>query len=183
MAATVRHNPSPPAGPAGVSPTIPATDPAAGSPPAGLTRHIDRQQGWQVDYPADQLRPEKLSNGITLFISPDRRTVAAIDSYPGEAGAQGNTGEGLRNRARDTTQLIYSSQVQETGILAAPRPWETGLTFTTGGGSRGEAVYGRRDRSGGPSRIDGIIIGWLATAEAAQRPMLLALRDSFRAID
>jgi hypothetical protein len=150
-------------------------------PPSGLATYVHPSGAWSVRYPADLLQPEDMGNGLTIFISQDRGTVAAIDSYVASGNAYGNTGEDLRNRARDTLERVYGRPVNETDIIARPAaPWETGVSFTTERGSKGEALYEQRGRHQGQLRVNGFLIGYKASTEAESRPRLVAMRDSFQ---
>jgi hypothetical protein len=161
----------------------PVPQPLTPSPqpsPAGLADYTHPTQGWRVRYPADLLHVETLGPDLTVFISQDRGTVAAVDSYRAAGDEYGNTGEELRNRARDTLARLYGRPVDERDILAQPpAPWATGIAFTTALGSRGEAVYRQPGRRGGDFRVQGFLLGYKAANEAAMRPALEAMRASF----
>ena len=159
--------------------------PGQPQPPAGrMETYIGPGNGWAITYPADLLHPEQLGDGTVIFISQDRGTVAAVDSYIGQATTYGNTGEGLRNRARDTLARIYSRPVEQTGAVERPGVrWEVGLSFRTAGGSGGEAVYEQRGRQGGNYRVHGVLFGYKtnnAASAAAMVSALRAMRDSFQ---
>ena len=150
----------------------PAIDIATYTHPAGQ---------WSVEYPSDLLHPEDLGDGVIIFIAKDRGTVAAIDSYGAVGDAYGNTGEELRNRARATLARIYGRPVNEQDVLAAPGGrWETGITFTTERGSKGEALYEQRGRQQGNYRTNGFLFGYKAETEETILPRLLAMRLTFR---
>ncbi len=149
--------------------------------PTDLTIYTHPEDLWSIAYPASLFQVEDLGEGVIVFISADRGTVAAIDTYLAEGNAYGNTGEDLRNRARDTLERIYSQPPNESDIIMEPeRPWETGVLFTTYGGSKGEAVYEQRQRDRGDLRVHGFLYGYKADAEATMLPLLQAMRRSFQ---
>ncbi|MCC6627032.1 MAG: hypothetical protein IT340_06475 [Chloroflexi bacterium] len=159
---------------------VPSLPPVSHQPPSpGLTDYTHPTQGWRVRYPADLLHVESLGPDLTVFISQDRATVAAVDSYRADGDEFGNTGEDLRNRARDALARLYGRPVDERDILAQPpAPWATGIAFTTALGSRGEAVYRQPDRRIGDFRVQGFLLGYKAATEATMRPLLVAMRAS-----
>ena len=135
---------------------------------------------WSVQYSPALLQIGDLGEGVTIFITQDRSTFAAVDTYLASGNEFGNTGEGLRNRARATLERIYGKPVNETGIVDQPsEPWETGITFVTDGGSTGEGVYEQRERTEGDLRVTGFLYGYKAASEAAALPLLEAMRSSF----
>src|SRR5947209_19935397 len=79
---------------------LPATASAQSTP--RQTPFVDPDARWSVLYPDDRLKPERLANGATGFVNAARDGFAVVDTYAAGAGAQGNTGEGFRNRTRDT---------------------------------------------------------------------------------
>lgn len=160
-----------------VSPTMETTTVT----PTDLTNYTHPDGLWSIAYPAGLFQVEDLGEGVIVFVSADRGTVAAIDTYLAEGNAYGNTGEDLRNRARDTLERIYSRPPNESDIIMEPeRPWETGVLFTTYGGSKGEAVYEQRRRDHGDLRVHGFLYGYKADAETTMLPLLQAMRRSFR---
>ncbi len=157
--------------------------PAAEPPKANLTTYTSRDGAWSVQYPANLLHPEDLGGGTIVFISQDRSAGVAVDSYLDQGNAYGNTGEGLRNRARDTLARIYGRRVTETGVLDQPGGrWEVGLGFRSDGGSLGEAVYEQRGRQQGIYRVNGVLYGYKGGSNNAASTLaaLRAVRDSFR---
>ncbi len=135
---------------------------------------------WSVQYAPALLQVGDLGDGVTIFVSSDRSTFAAVDTYAASGDEVGNTGEGLRNRARDTLGRIYGKPVAETGVIAAQaQPWETGITFATDGGSKGEAVYEQRGRTAGNFQVSGFLYGYQAANESVILPLLQAMRASF----
>jgi hypothetical protein len=176
---------------AGPTPSaVPATPPPSSTRPAGVqptplppgdwVAHVQRAQSWRVYYPRDLLKIEDLTDGVTIFISQDRATFLAVDTFMGNAGTRGNTGEGLRNRARDTLARIYGQPVNETGIIEQPGGlWETGVRFTTERGSQGEAVYHQRGLRQGDYRVFGFIYGFKTATASTMGPVGRTGRDSF----
>jgi hypothetical protein len=157
------------------TPTAPAT--------SALTEYREPAGLWALQSPTDLLKTEELNQDITLFISADRSTVAAVDTYIAEGNEYGNTGENLRNRAQDMLALIYGKPVSLTDILSGPEgDWATGITFTTDGGSKGEAVYMQPGFRQGNRRVYGFIYGYKAANEATILPLLQAMRTSFQAM-
>jgi hypothetical protein len=156
--------------------------PSTVQPMPGLTTYTSPDGTWSVKYPADLLHPEDLGGGTIIFISRDRSTVAAVDSYLDQGNAYGNTGEGLRNRARDTLARMYGRSPTTTDVVQQPGGrWEVGLGFQTDKGSMGEAVYEQRGRRQGLYRVNGVLFGYKGTASNAASTLtaLRALRDSF----
>jgi hypothetical protein len=156
--------------------------PPVAQPTSSLTTYTSKDGTWTVQYPADVLRPEDLGGGTIIFISRDRSVFAAVDSYLDQGNAYGNTGEGLRNRARDTIDRIYGRSPSETNVVQRPGGrWEVGLGFRTDKGSIGEAVYEQRGRQQGIYRVNGILFGYKSTASNADSIVtsLRTLRDSF----
>lgn len=148
----------------------------------GFTAFRQDEGIWTVQYPADLLKIEELDQDITLFISADRATVAAVDTYIAEGNEYGNTGENLRNRAQDTLAQIYGRPVNLTDFLPDPEGnWVTGITFTTDSGSKGEAVYMQPGFRQGDRRVYGFIYGYKAANEGTILPLLQAIRTSFQA--
>ncbi len=134
---------------------------------------------WRIRYPGDRLTQESLGNDLTIFISADRGTFAAVDSFMAEGDAYGNTGENLRNRARDTLERIYGRPVIEEDIIAfPPKPWATGISFMTERGSKGVALYRQPGRGQGDYQVYGFLYGYKAANEADALPMLQAIMAS-----
>jgi hypothetical protein len=154
---------------------------AAAAPSEGAILTYTHPSGlWSVTYPANLLQVEELNADTTIFISEDRHTFAAVDSYTAAGNAYGNTGEGLRNRARVTLARIYGKAVQQQAVLTSPgAPWEQGITFTTAKGSKGTAVYEQRGRDRGDFRVNGFLYGYKASAQKTMLPILQSLRASF----
>lgn len=158
-----------------VASTIAATADSA------LRTYTDPEGWWSIQYPADILQVEDLGQGTIVFISKDRKTVVAVDSYDAEGHAYGNTGEDLRNRARDTLARIYGKPVNETGITGPHTGgWETRITFSTEKGSTGEALYQQPGRDQRDFQVYGILYGYRADAEATQLALVQHIRNSFR---
>jgi hypothetical protein len=144
----------------------------------GLSTYTSPDGAWSIQYPSGLLHPENLGDGTIIFISDDRSTFAAVDSYIYPGSAFGNTGEELRNRARDTLARIYGRPVNETGIIQQPGGrWQTGVSFSTERGSQGAAFYEQRGWPGN-NRVNGFLYGYKA-ANPMVSPQLLAMRDSF----
>lgn len=146
-----------------------------------LSLFIHPTESWRLHYPVGW-RIENRGDGLTLFRSEDGGAFLAVDTYTTASNQYGNTGENLRNRARETLERIQGEAVSETDVLAAvDGAWQTGITFTTAQGVKGEAVYNQtRDRARRNFRIYGFIYGYNADAEATMRPLLRAVRASFR---
>lgn len=147
-----------------------------------LSLFIHPTEVWRLNYPAGW-RIEDRGEGLTLFLSPEGGAFVAVDTYVTPRNEYGNTGENLRNRARDTLERIRGAAVNETNVLAAlAGRWQTGVAFTAGEGIKGEAVYSQsRARGRGRNfRIHGFLYGYNADEEATMRPLLQAVRASFR---
>lgn len=147
-----------------------------------LSLFIHPTEVWRLNYPAGW-RVEDRGEGLTLFLSPEGGAFVAVDTYVTPSNEYGNTGENLRNRARDTLERIRGASVSETNVLAAVAGrWQTGVTFTAAEGIKGEAVYSQsRARGRGRNfRIHGVLYGYDAAEEATMRPLLQAVRASFR---
>ncbi|MBI4322580.1 MAG: hypothetical protein HY675_29160 [Chloroflexi bacterium] len=145
-----------------------------------LTTYVDEQAEWSISYPADTLQMERLSEDVTIFISADRTTFFAVDTYLEVASRYGNTGENLRNRARDTLDLIYGNYALMVDVMeGGAGPWTTRVAFTTERGSKGQALYKQPPVVQPSFRVFGVIFGYKAYTEASVLPMLAAIRDSF----
>jgi hypothetical protein len=153
---------------------------AAAAPMHKLATYTHPDGLWRVQYPADLLHVEKLNETVTIFISKDRHTIAAVDTFEAMGNAYGNTGEGLRNRARDVLAQIYGRPVTQTGRYSEPpAPWETGIAFKTNKGSMGVAVYEQRGRDSGDTWVHGFVYGYKAVNRGTMLPMMKAMRASF----
>ncbi|HOG48750.1 MAG TPA: hypothetical protein PLJ35_16185 [Anaerolineae bacterium] len=167
--------------------TLPPPAPATPAPPPSETPlwparlHVDPNGLWGLQLPAAFGRIDKLDGSLTRLTGSQHGALVAIDSYQGDAGSAGNTGEGLRNRARDAVATLYGQGVTETAIVEPQLyPWQTGLTFTTASGAAGEALYMQPGRDEGDYRVYGFVLSYEAPREAAVRPMLEAMRDTFK---
>jgi hypothetical protein len=135
---------------------------------------------WSVQYPPDLLEPQQLSVDITLFISKDRATFFAVDTYSSDEPEYGNTGEGMRNRARIAASIIYGKDVDMVDVLANPAgPWEMGITFETDKGSEGEALYEQAGFDEGDKQVYGVLFGYKQNQRDEMRGLLETMRDSF----
>lgn len=156
------------------TPAPPLPGPASVQPTPGLPGNwqpFTHPSGrWRIQYPADQLKQEDLGDGLTIFISADRTTFVAVDSFVASAAFFGNTGEGMRNRARDALERIYGRAPQQIDIHAPPPPWEAQLTFVTALGSTGQALYEQRGRGLGDYHVLGVVVGYKIAAAATARP-------------
>jgi hypothetical protein len=133
---------------------------------------------WQVQYPADLLRREDLGDGLTIFISQDRTTFLAVDSLVADGAFYGNTGEGLRNRARDALDRIYGQPPRQVDVAEATPPWEANLTFATALGSTGQALCEQRGRRLGDYDVLGVIVGYKVANAATAGPLVGAVFDT-----
>jgi hypothetical protein len=132
-----------------------------------------------VRYPAHLLRPERLNESVVAFYTQDRSAFVAVESYMEVGRNYGNTGENMRNRARDTMALLAGDQMRMTDIFDRPAPpWRTGLAFA-GGGATGEALYTQPLQVQPTFRVYGVLFAYRMEAEATLRPLLVAVRDSF----
>jgi hypothetical protein len=147
-----------------------------------LATYADPAGLWSVQYPPDLLHVERLNDHVTIFISKDRHSVAAVDTFEAPGDAYGNNGAILRGRAEATLGQIYGKPVTRTGVVKAPAaPWETGIGFKTNKGSKGTAVYEQRGRNQENYYVHGFLYGYKATSESAMLPVLKAMRASFKA--
>lgn len=124
---------------------------------------------WSIEYPADALSPEDLGNGVTIFISRDRSTFVAVDSY----AAAGKTGRSdLHARAKRALARIYGAAPRSIQPLSqfAP-PWEAGVSFATAKGSQGAALYLVEGHEAGAWGY-GALFGFKATSSEAQRDLV-----------
>lgn len=157
----------------------PAPADARPAPSAAGGIAIDPVGRWSIHPPAG-LNREALDDAVTLFISPDRSTFVAVDSFVADGTLAGNTGEGLRNRARDTLARIYGREVTTTGVLERGDlgAWEQGITFSTDQGSTGRAQYRQPSRETGDFRVYGVLIGSRPPGAVSQE-RLIASAESF----
>ncbi len=166
---------APPAATATTTRRIPPREPVITAAPT-LQTYTAPDGSWQISYPDDLLHVERLG-ALVLFISADRGTVAAVDTLLGDGATYGNTGEGLRNRARLSLEQIYGAPVSEAlDAPAPPAPWATGVGFTTAKGSTGAALYMQPASERGDFRVFGFLMGYKAQ-NAAVAPRLLAMRE------
>lgn len=165
--------------------TTPATrsapTPNNNTPVSDLVTYTDKKFRWQVMYPAKTLSAQQFNENVVIFISADRGTFVAVEYYTESASRYGNTGENLRNRARDTVDAIYGTPVNFAGIIdRPPKLWTTGFAFTTDKGSKGEAIY-KQPTSIQPSfNVYGVIFGYKVNTEEQMLPILKAIRESFQ---
>ena len=163
----------PPLGPT-ATPALPSPGPAAAHPtpvvPGDWQTFTHPSGRWRIQYPANHLKREDLGDGLTIFISADRATFVAIDSFVASAAFYGNTGEGVRNRARDALERIYGRAPQQIDIHEPAPPWEAHLTFVTALGSTGQARYEQRGRGLGDYHVLGAIVGYKIAAAATAGP-------------
>lgn len=155
---------------------------SAGLEPAAtidLARYVHPSGLWSIQYPQRLLQREGLTDNIILFISDDRTTFAAVDTYQPNGDEYGQAGEGLRARAQNTLNQIYGKQVTLTGTQPSlEEPWEVGVSFTTDLGSTGQAVYTQRGRNEGDYRVYGFLYGHKQGLDSMMRPMLEAAKAS-----
>ncbi|MBI3977446.1 MAG: hypothetical protein HY331_04595 [Chloroflexi bacterium] len=85
--------------------TVPARSPTAARIAGALTWSIDPDRRWSVQYPPSLLHVEPLGDDVVLFVSQDRRSFVAVDSFDGGSMNE----DRLRSRARATLQRIYRS--------------------------------------------------------------------------
>lgn len=159
----------------------PATADAAASK---LTTYTHPSGLWSVQYPADLLHMEQLSQDVVIFISKDRHTVAAVDTFMANVDAYGGGTDGgvLVGRAQATLEQIYGKSVKNTGNIKSPgAPWEIGMTFATAKGSQGAAVYEQRGRGQADFRINGFLYGYKSYDAKKVLPVLQAIRASYKA--
>jgi hypothetical protein len=151
---------------------------AGAAPASKLVTYTAPNGEWSVQYPSDLLHVEKLNNDVTIFISKDRRTVAAIDTYDARVSL---TGKLLLRRGQITLQNIYGKPVASSGVLDQPGArWQTGFGFTTSKGSKGAALYHQNGRSQGDYRIFGFAYGYKSVDEAAMLPVLQRVEESLK---
>lgn len=145
-----------------------------------LATYTDEDGQWEIQYPGDLWHAERLNDSVVIFISEDRTTFVAVDTYIETASHYGNTGENLRNRARDTISLIYGRPIEQTEVIsAAADGWQTGVTFVTDRGSEGEAVYRQPTEVQPYFRVYGFLYGYKAKDADIMLPLALAARASF----
>ena len=133
---------------------------------------------WSAQYPADLLHVEQLNENVTIFISKDRHTVAAVDVSVATANASKTA---LIGRGQATLRQIYGKPVKNAGELSfAGARWETGFRFATDKGSKGAALYHQNGRVDGDYRIFGFVYGYKANTEKTMRPILEAIEGSLR---
>ncbi len=124
------------------------------------------------------LHVEQLNPEVTIFISKDRHTFVAVDSFDATIEAPNSV---LIGRGQATLRQIYGKAVKNTGELEFPGArWATGFGFSTDKGSIGQAVYHQNGRIEGNYRIYGMAYGYKAANERAMQPMLQAMRESLR---
>jgi hypothetical protein len=156
---------------------------AGAQSPPGLAPYARPDQRWSVLYPADRLAPEALPSGAVAFLSAARDAFAVVDTYEPDGDAAGNTGEGHRNRARETlAPLVGEVEVVDFERLTGPRPdlawWDAVVSYTGPGGLVGRAYYAQPGRAQGDFRVRGVLVGSRGGDPALAR-LLDAVRDSY----
>lgn len=133
---------------------------------------------WSVQYPSDLLHVEQLTPDVTIFISKDRHTVAAIDAFAASVDAPADVQVG---RGQATLRQIYNKNVKNTGAIAMPGArWEVGFNFSTDKGSKGAALYHQNGRVDQDYRIFGFLYGYKAASAQSMQPILAAIGESLR---
>ena len=123
---------------------------------ASLAEYTSADGAWSVTYPVALLHPEDLGDGLVIFLTGDRKSFAAIHSFDDQRNMYGNTGEELRNSARDALLRIYGQPHRDEEIVwswGQGARWQTGFTFTSPNGAQGAAMYEQRDRP----RVNGFL--------------------------
>ncbi len=138
--------------------------------PAGL---------WSIAYPPNLVHIEERPNGLVVFTSREGDVFLAVDSYQSPASAFGNTGENLRNRARDVWPQLVGGEFSQVDFREGVGPWDSGVVFSTTHGMRGQAFYQQPEQPTDPFPVYGVLYGYLAAREAAVLPLLESMRDSF----
>ncbi len=117
---------------------------------------------------------------MNIFRTADKSAWAAVDSYVGRGNEYGNTGEGLRNRARDTvTRLLGKAPATTTVLQVQGGFWQTGFAFTTADGLAGEAYYSQPDRTQGDYRVYGLVYAYPAAVKQTLLPAFQEMKASF----
>jgi hypothetical protein len=147
-----------------------------------LIEYRDEAGQWSIWYSPAWLTPEQLTTEIVVFRTEDRLTFLAVDGYQEVARNYGNMGENLRNRSRDTLELIFGEPVTMTDIFDRPSPpWRTGISFTVGpvDGWEGEAVYTQPSQVMPVFRAYGVLWAYPKYQYSSAYPQLQSIRDSF----
>lgn len=146
--------------------------------PAKLATYTAPSGEWSVRYRADLLHVEQLNEDVTIFISKDRHSVAAIDTYDAKANV---SGDALLGRGQAALRQIYGKSVKNAGALEfAGARWETGFNFTTNKGSKGQALYMQNGRVDGDYRVFGFVYGYKAASEKTISPILASVGESLK---
>jgi hypothetical protein len=161
----------------------PLAAPSATQPQLQLSSYRHPEGFWTLRYPADLLHVEVLSAGQVRFASPDGNALLLIDTYLSPPGSYGNSGENLRNRAREMLPLLLmQGDVLQSENSEGRGPWDTGVSFVASEGLRGEAFYQQPPLvEGRPFRAYGVLLA--AAPDSPLLPALEAMRDSLRTID
>jgi tetratricopeptide (TPR) repeat protein len=150
--------------------TVPVAQPITG------TMYINPDQLWSMRYPSNQFRVEILPSGMILFRSVDTSMWLAVHSYMAKGNEYGNTGEGLRNQARDMlTQILGQPPSNSIPLAKTEYPWDTGITYSASGGITGEAIYSQPGRTDGNFQVYGILFGY-----PTSKPSALSALQTFR---
>lgn len=145
----------------------------------GIDLYINPDQLWGVRYRPSVLRPEATLDGTIVFRTADSKAWAAVDSYVARGNEYGNTGEGLRNRARDVaTRLLGKAPSTTTVLKTDSNFWQTGIGFTTADGVTGEAYYTQPERTQGDFRVYGLIYAYPAASKQALVPAFQEMKGS-----
>ncbi|HEU5089278.1 MAG TPA: hypothetical protein VFT99_17605 [Roseiflexaceae bacterium] len=145
---------------------------------ASQAEYTSADGAWSVTYPAALLHPEDLGDGLVIFLTEDRKSFAAIHSFDDQRNMYGNTGEELRNSARDALLRIYGQPHHDEEIVwswGQGARWQTGFTFRSPNGAQGAAMYEQRDRP----RVNGFLYA-APPGDAELAARLQAVGRSFR---
>lgn len=176
---TASADPAPsPTRPSPMVTAAPTVEPSP-TPPWQTRLHIHPEQLWAIEVPAAWQPGEPRDERLTVFSGPEAGVMLVVDSYLGTAGEYGNTGEGLRNRARDVVAQLYGPDLPCDNIEPEDYRWETGVIFEDSD-VKGEALYAQPGRDWGDYRVYGVILAYPPDAEATARPLLEAVRDTFK---
>jgi hypothetical protein len=153
------------------------------TPLAQFALEVQPDQLWSLQNVPAQFQARAIDDRLTQYTRTDRNVIFVVDTYVGTAGEAGNTGEGLRNRARAAVAQLYPVGVRETGVLDPGfSRWDTGISFTTANGASGEALYAQPGRGSGDYRVYGFIFAYRTELDKTALPLLQVIRDSFQPV-
>lgn len=119
---------------------------------------------------------------VVVFWGSDREAFFAVDSFVASGDLFGNTGEDLRNRARDIIDDLAGEAIVLPASGQLGPEWDTGVEWAIGQDWTGRALYHQRGRAQRDYRVLGIVWGERRSASSVERAAIDAVRQSFEPV-